>query len=259
MTYSFRFEEEDISKISKDADDFVKEYITSGSLQRGVPICFLGDGTYVFRIYPDRDARGRPRLIKRVWLHYKIPIAGKRKVRFWKDDRVDKLFDEARQAGLENLWGKPIHQYKSREQAYMMAHFYEVPTGQKYTEMNKAYGTIIDKRSIIAIQNLIAGLDLEDMRDLFDPNNSAFCIRLSIARARSKSVVSCSIAVQKAILPPLEFKDDEGNKIEYTGLDGIYIRETDAISDEDFHKLKQAVTNEKAADKSTDKFRDKFS
>jgi hypothetical protein len=261
MAYSFEFRDGDMDKLSEDADKLIKECMTSYSFQASVPICFLGDGTYVFRIYPDRDSKGWPRLIKLVSIHSKIPIGERRKIRFWKDDRVNKLFDEAKQAGLEHLWGKPIYQYKSREQGYMMAYFYEVPEGQKYTQSGKAYGTILDKHSMAALYNLMLAVPPEDKRQLFDPANPAFGIKLSLKRAAGKSNVSCRIAMSKLTLPSLEFKDDEGNEIEYDGLDSIYIKETDKILDEDFFKLKQAVTEQinnfkaaggKAVDKSAE-------
>jgi hypothetical protein len=245
MAYKFEYQEIDSQKISEDAEKFCKDYKESSQFQTGVPVCFLGDGTYIFRIYPDRDAKGWPRIIKRAWIHGRIPVDEKRSIRFWADDRVDKLLEEAAETGLEKLWGKFLYQYRSREQGYMMAHFYEVPAGQEYTKKGESYATVLDRRATYAIQNFIAELHPNDKKQLLDPNLDAPGLRLQITKAGSKSNVSCGIAgMTKLSLPPLEFKDDDGKEIEYKGLDYVYIKETDKVSDEDFFKIRQNISAE---------------
>jgi hypothetical protein len=267
MKFNFNLGNEDINKINEDAEAYRKEYKERGGFQAGVPVCFLGDGTYVFRILPDRDSKGFVRLIRRAWIHSRIPVEGK-KLRFWKDDRVDNLLTEAADAGLEKIWGKPVWQYKSREHGYMMAYFYE-SSDEEFTKAKHYYGAILDRRQMFAIQDFIAGLHLDDKRKMLDPNNAAPGIKISIARGSGKANVSCGIAGMTALdLPDLEFKNEDGEVIPYTGLDSIYINEDDKISDEDFFKLKNAVYEEitnfrasggKAKDKSSEahKFSDK--
>jgi hypothetical protein len=60
MAYSFRFENGDIKKLADEAINFVKGRRNSGSLRTDPPICYLGEGRYIFRIYPDRDINGFP-------------------------------------------------------------------------------------------------------------------------------------------------------------------------------------------------------
>jgi hypothetical protein len=243
MKFKFNMEE-DIARISEEAEAYRREYKERGMFKAGVPICFLGDGVYVFRIYPDRDQKGFVRLIKRAWIHQRIPLEGDRKLRFWKDERVDRLFAEAEEAGLEKIWGRLIYQLKSREQGYMMAHFFE-SSDKEYTKAGQSYGAILDRRQMFAIQDFIAQLHPEDKRQMLNPNEPAPGIRLSITRGSGKANVSCGMAgMQKLELPDLEFKDDDGSVVEYTGLDNIYITERDHITDEDFFKLRNNVYNE---------------
>jgi hypothetical protein len=243
MKFQFNVDE-DVARIVEEAEAYRKEYKERGQFRSGVPVTFLGDGTYIFRIYPDRDSKGFVRLIKRAWIHQKIIIEGDRKLRFWKDERVDKLFVEAEEAGLEKIWGKFLYQYKSREQGYMMAHFFECPESE-YTKPGNSYGTVLDRRQIFAIQDFIADLHPEDKRTMLDPNQAAPGIKLSITRGSGKANCSCGMAgSQKLELPELNFKDDDGTVIEYTGLDNVYITEEDHITDEDYYKLRNAVYEE---------------
>jgi hypothetical protein len=250
--YSFTWSDDDLKAVGDEAEKFRDEYKKSGqAFQAGIPICFLGDGNYVFRIYPDRDPNGFARLIKRAHIHNKKTGVEGVYLRCWEDDRVNKLFREAEEAGLEKLWGYHIYQYRSREIGYMMAHLYETPPNNEYALPKKSYGLILDKRQIFAVQDFIAELTPEDKRQMLDPNNAAPGIKLSITRGSGKANVSCGIASMKRLeLPPLEFKDEDGNPIEYKGLDSVYITEEDRISDENFFKLRQAVIEEIANFKS---------
>jgi hypothetical protein len=246
MAFQFNLTDEDITRLSNEAEAYRKEYKERG-FQAGVPICFLGDGTYVFRIYPDHDSRGFARILKRAWIHTGIPIEGDKKLRFWKDDRVNDLFQEAEDAGMEKIFGKQIYQFKSREQAYMMLHYYE-SSNDEYTKPRTSYGTILSRRQVFAVQEFIAGMYIDDKRAILDPSHPAPGIKLQITRGSGKANVSCGIAgMQKLTLPELEFKDEDGNLIEYAGLDHIYITEQDKISDEDFFKLRVLVRAEIAS------------
>jgi hypothetical protein len=267
MKFNFNMSPDDINKINEEAEAYRKEYKERGGFQSGVPICFLGDGTYVFRIVPDRDSKGFIRLIRRAWIHQRVPVDD-RKLRFWKDDRVDKLFEEAEEAGLEKIWGKPLYQFKSREQGYMLAYYFE-SSNDEFTKSKQFYGTVLDRRQMFAIQDFVAELHIDDKRQILDPNNAAPGIKLQITRGSGKANVSCGIAgMTRLEIPEIEFKNEEGEAIEYKGLDHIYITEDDKISDEDFFKLKGAVYEEitnfkaaggKAKDKSSEahKFSDK--
>jgi hypothetical protein len=239
MPFNFKLSEEDINRINEEAEQYRREYKESG-FQTGVPVCFLGDGNYIFRIYPDRDHKGFARMFKRVWIHSGIKIEEKR-LRFWADERVNKLFAEAEDAGLEKIFGKPIYQFKSREQGYMMAHLYECPETE-YTKPGNTYATVLNRRQMFAVQDFIAELHPDDKRSILDPSGPAPGIKLQNTKGSGKANVSCGIAgMQKLTLPELEFKDDDGNLIEYTGLDQVYITENDKISEEDFFKLRNMV------------------
>jgi len=244
MQVKFNLSDEDINKISEEAEAYKREYKERGMFQPGVPICFLGDGTYVFRIYPDRDAHGFIRLIKRVWIHGKVRIDDDKFRWFWKDERVDKLFGEAKEAGMEKMWGKFLYQYTSREQGYMMAHFYE-SADEQWTKKGQPYAVILDRRQMFAIQDFITELHPDDKRQILNPNNPAPGIKLSITRGGGKANVSCGIAgMTKFELPDLQFKDEDGNPIEYKGLDHVYITEKDKLADEDFFMLRNGVYQE---------------
>jgi hypothetical protein len=259
MKINFNLGPDDIARISEEAEAYRKEYKERG-FQSGVPVCFLSDGTYVFRIYPDRDSKGFVRLIRRAWIHTRIPVDD-RKLRFWQDDRVNKLFTEAEDAGMEKIFGKPLYHFKSREQGYMMAHYFE-SSDEEFTKAKQTYGTVLDRRQMFAIQDFVHELHPDDKRLMLDPNNAAPGIKLSITRGSGKANVSCGIAgMMKLELPDLDFKDDNGAVVEYTGLDSIYITENDKISDEDFFKLRNSVYEEianfkasggKAKDKSSE-------
>jgi hypothetical protein len=243
--YSFSWSESDLKHVSDEAEKYREDYKKTGNYQPGIPICFFGEGNYIFRIYPDRDPNGFARIIKKAYFHNrKVPVEGLY-LRFWEDDRINKLFREAEEAGLEKIWGNFLYMYRSQERGYMMAHLYESPPGNEYALAKKSYGVVLDRRQVFAIQDFIAELHPEDKRSLLDPNNAAPAIKLSITRGSGKANVSCGIAgMQRLELPPLEFKDEDGSPIEYTGLDNIYIKETDKISDEDFFKLRKAVSEE---------------
>jgi hypothetical protein len=242
MPYNFQLSDDDFARINEDAEQYRKEYKERG-FQVGVPVCFLGDGNYIFRLYPDRDAKGFARVIKKAWIHTGITVEEK-KLRFWSDERVNKLFAEAEEAGLEKIFGKPIYQFKSREQGYIMAHMYECPETE-YTKPGNTYATVVNRRQMFAIQDFIAELHPDDKRAILDPNNPAPGIKLQNTKGSGKANVSCGIAgMQKLTLPALEFKDDDGNPIEYNGLDQVYITENDKISDEDFFKLRNMVYTE---------------
>lgn len=244
--YSFNWSDDDIKKVSEDAEKYREDYKKSGqTFQAGVPICFLGDGNYIFRIYPDRDPNGFARIIKRAFIHNrKTPVEGLY-LRCWEDDRINKLFKEAEEAGLEKIWGNFLYMYRSQERGYMMSHLFEAPPDNDYAKPKNSYAIILDRRQIFAIQDFIAELHPDDKRALLDPNNAAPGIKLSITRGSGKANVSCGIAgMQRLTLPVLDFKDEDGAPIEYTGLDQVYITENDRISDENFFKLKKAVGEE---------------
>ena len=245
MAYNFSLTDADLNQVQEQAEAFKIHYKESGGFQSGIPICFLSEGTYVFRIYPDRDSKGFARIIKSAWIHNKIPLGGERFIRCWQDSRIDKLFDEAKECGMEKIFGKFVYQYKSREQGYMMAHYFE-STDTEYTKAGETYGTVLDKRTIFAIQDFMASLSPEDKRQMIDPNNKAPGIKLSITRAGNKSNVNCGIASisQKLELPPIEFKDENGKDVEYNGLDQVYITEDQKISEEELFLLKKMVYEE---------------
>jgi hypothetical protein len=243
--YSFTWSDDDIKGVTEQAERFREDYKKSGNFQPGIPICFFGEGNYIFRIYPDRDQHGFARIIKRAFFHNRKTGVEGLYLRCWEDDRINKLFREAQEAGLEKIWGNFMYAYRSQERGYMMVHLYESPPGNEYALPKKSYGAVLDRRQIFAIQDFIAELHPDDKRQLLDPNNAAPAIKLSITKGAGKANVSAGIAsMQRLELPPLEFKDEDGAPIEYRGLDHIYITEEDKISDENFFKLKQAVTQE---------------
>jgi hypothetical protein len=126
-----------------------------------------------------------------------------------------------------------------------MAYFFECPTSE-YMKAGNAYGTILNRRQMFALQDWIAELHPEDKRQLLDPNNPAPGIKMQIIKG-AKSNVSCGIGgMQRLALPELDFKDNDGQVIEYTGLDQLYITEDNKISDEDFFNFRSLIGTEMA-------------
>jgi hypothetical protein len=243
MAFKFDMKDDEYDQISDEAKAYQKEYKESGGFQAGVPVCFLGDGNYIFRIYPDRDSKGFIRLFRRAYIHNGITIGGK-KFRFWQDERVNQLVQEAADAGMEKIFGKALYTFRSKENGYMMVHLYECPESE-YTKPKNSYAAVLNRRQMFAVQDFIAELHPEDKRQILDPNIPAPAIKLSITRGAGKSNVSCGIAsMQKLLLPELEFKDENGALIEYKGLDHVYITEEDKLSDDDYFALRTAVHSE---------------
>jgi hypothetical protein len=111
---TFNLSDQDIDSITKDAKQFGKEFNEGRKLTPRVPFGFLGKGSYIFRLYPDRDANGRTRILKRLRVHTKLHISSEKAVRCVDDPRVATVIANLEKAGVTHLWGNPLYRYKAQ-------------------------------------------------------------------------------------------------------------------------------------------------
>jgi hypothetical protein len=145
-----------------------------------------------------------------------------------------------KKAGLTQLWGNPLYRYKAQQMGYAMVHMYDCPSGRPNMKRRTSMAIIMQAWAINALSQLITSLHPDDRRKLLDPTISAPAIELFIA----KSYVTCDITTDVYTLPDLVFMDRDGQEIPYNGLDDIYIRNDEILSDDDFFEFKRGASAE---------------
>jgi hypothetical protein len=248
MAYNFSFTDQDIESIDEQAKAFQKQYKESGERRERESrprMSFLSEGKYTFRIYPDRDKKGNPRISRRVWTHQGLPIGEKRRAYVWQDKRVDDLVNELQREGVTKLGDNVnIWSCKSRSTHLMCVYIFE----SNDLTWNPPGSTLVwqlNDRQGFALQNWILDLHPEEKRLFLDPNNDkAPGIRLSIDGKGPKANVSISQAGMRGRPLPMPPKlwDSASEEIfhEFTGLDAIYLNEEeDKLSDEDFEEFRK--------------------
>jgi hypothetical protein len=126
---------------------------------------------------------------------------------------------------------------------YAMVRIFDCPSGGQYIKRETSMAIIMQPRATNAFSEFITSLHPDDKRKLLDPTIPAPAIRLSIIRG-ARSYASCGITMDAYTLPALVFKDDDGQDIPYNGLDDIYIKNDEILSDEDFLEFKRGAMAE---------------
>jgi hypothetical protein len=249
MPYEFKYQDADTEILDKQANEYKEKYLSnSGGGATGTRAwqAYVQDGTHTFRFYPDRDAKGYARLIRRAWVHRGLPIGPKKKVWVYGDERVDALMNEIEQEKMTTIFGKKTWQWKSAEVGVACAHVFE-SSDKEWTIAGHTMVLLLQKRQIFAFQEFVADLHPEDKRKMFDPSLDAVGINFKVNHAASKSNVSVGIAGTRLLhlaMPPQLVADDRETLIPFEGLDKVYITEDQKLSDEDFLEFKKAVYTE---------------
>ena len=214
--------------LGKQLDTDLKEVRTGG----GVPVSFLDPGNFSFRIYPDRNEEGKPRILKRVSIHsFQL---GEKRIRFWHDNRVNELVRRAEEAGdKDEAW-----KWRAREHSYLMTHLYRVPPGNKYLKKDTACALILNRKQSESFLKFVLGLSPEERKARLNPNAAAPAITLRVV-GRGKSGETHFGYTQEEFSLPFPPNLPEGSSWE--GLDKVYVQPTDRISDQDFGLFQRQV------------------
>ena len=245
--YQFALTDDDVEQITADAQQFQREYKESGGLGDWPMSTFLPEGNHVARIYPDRGEGGRARLIRTVFMHNSFPINEQGDtVRIWADQRVDRILKEAEDQGLVTIRvgdkDKKIWMWKSRPVGIACCYWIE-SSDAKTIPVGKTCLAILDNRQMFSFNDFIANQHPEDKRKLIDPNNPAPGIRFSVTKGhKSNTSVGISGMRNYALpMPPMMLRNDKEAEIPFTGLDRLFIEESDRISDEDLTSFENFI------------------
>jgi hypothetical protein len=148
-----------------------------------------------------------------------------------------------KKAGVTHLWGNPLFRYKAQQMGYAMAHIIDCPPRSRYIKKDKSMAIIMQSGALNALSQFITLMRPDDKRKLLDPTIPAPAIELSITRG-AKSNAICDITTDVYRLPALVFKDHDGQDIPYNGLDDIYIKNDETLSDEDFCEFRKGAMAE---------------
>jgi hypothetical protein len=263
MAYNFTFSDKDVDVIDQQAKDFTQQFSDSSNTDKEYEprpyVSYMSEGTYTFRIYPDRDKRGFARLSRRIWTHRSLPVGVfpdgnyRRLWGIWSDKRIDGILKELRDKGMTRLTKVaelPLWRYESQSNHIVCLHMFE-SSDPKYNPPNATYYVQLNDGQQFALQNWVNHLHPEDKRIILDPNNDkAPGIRMSVTKVSKKNVVNVDQAGMRPLpLPmPPKIRDAKAEDVfhDFTGLDEIVITEKDTISDADFDGFRKIMYEELA-------------
>lgn len=230
--YAFDFNEDDMSDVDADATDQVKTYDDEWAADR-VPVAFPDAGEYVVRIYPDRDAKGRMRITRRVWAH-RLPGTGGRTFgrRVLQNDVLSKMIEET----MEKGWKKAF-KYSAMEYGIMMLHIYSAPE-DAYAEAGSDVALILDRDQLYNFNTYLSTLTPKDKINLFNPNEEALPLLLTFKGDGFNKELDISVKGKKPVaLPQMQLPDG----VPWEGLDKIFVTDRDTPTDQDINDLRRTL------------------
>ena len=225
---SFTFSEKDAASLvvdNKKADSVFDNALAGRS---GIPVAFMGEGTYSLRVWPDRDSNGRLRLYKRTQIH-NFRFGDNKRLRVIHDDRINDLASHAQKSGVDDAW-----KWRSWIKVYMMAHVFEVRPESKWLKSGSDVCFILDIRQAKALSSFISRLSKQELVENLNPTNSGHPIHVVVnGRGKNQRVNFALDRSENLHIPPMTQS--------WNGLDDVYVRDGDVISDEDFAEFRQHV------------------
>jgi hypothetical protein len=262
-TYDFSLTDEDLNDVENQAKKHIQDHAAKekASAFEGRPVApFLKAGSHLIRPYPDRDARGKARYSRKIYVHRQLPVAKDKNVWIWADDRVDSLLVQFQKDGMAKIFNDDLWKFKSQEQGIMCVHIFESSDKENHPAGMTCI-LILNSKQHTAWNTWLTTLHPEEMRVILNPLEDAPGIRINFdSGAKSNVSVGVSgLGMRKVHLPlpprlwdsnwknQLKENNDDVKAIKtysFTSLDDYVRKETDRMTDEQFDGFQEMAYRE---------------
>lgn len=209
-----------VNAAQKEAEEYES---STGSMEDGPKLVFIGAGTHDVRFYVDRTKK-TVRLIRRIVYH----MNSKKRVKCEGDNcQVCKFVETAKAQGLKDAW-----KYGPRESGLAFGVVYKSTDASKYMVKDSPVVMVLHARMVYEINKMISTYGVENSMKLFEANPS-LVIKISHTGGAggNTNVAPIPFESEKKLLPSYE---------KFPDLDAVYIP-SGPPSDKDVSEFKQLV------------------
>jgi hypothetical protein len=201
-----------------------------------VPLSYTDEGSYWLRIYPEiraeEDGSRRMHVMRKFWSYTGL-CKGVRRLPApaGDDDRVRPEVQRLKDAKYAEAW-----KFQAKEEGLIKVNIFRssLPKDHKYIKINTPMVLVLRRKQINALNEFLADLSPENLRQILDPRNEAPLIKMSFTAGAGGSS-SFGFDLTKAALPPLP---ENFPSI----FDILLNKDTPLATDEELHKIRKAVS-----------------
>lgn len=189
--------------------------------------CYLDQGTYVLRLYPDLH-KGRLRLMRKLW--GRRPPGIGRFLYDESDSRMNKLIKRLHDAKVENSF-----LYEAQEYGVIRAFVISTTENNEYLKLGEPFHLVMSRWAMIdAFERWVSEIKPSDLRDLImEPE--AHGIKIEVYKEGKKW--KCNISLSQEKYKKADLPDD------FPPLDSIFIDEVNprVLTEDDYKKMANGV------------------
>jgi len=224
MVYEYvEWNDEALSELDRESKEYLEENIQN---QPRVPVAYLNEGKYRIRIWPDRDSKGRPRVMRHVFIQRLHDNQF-----YLASDQIGKVIDESQEVKDE------LKRFARQEISLLMCQIVSVEPENQFVKPDTDVCIVLRQAGTFSLHSFMASLSSDEKRQFLNTKAPAIPITITVTNGGFNVKMEInprdSVHVMREMSLPAES--------EWEGLDRIYIPVDKIVTEELFHAFRRAV------------------